>query len=298
MDLKQIRSFLVVAELRSVSKAVDVLGISQPSISRQLQLLEAELRQHLLIRTGRGVELTEAGRQFLTYAKEIDRMAHQAVQAMWGFSGDTLSRVRLGMPHRVARRMTPAIMQRFHEALPNTALTVAEGLSLELMEWLLKGRIDVALLYEPPPSALIQMETLHREDLVLVYRPDSHRMPAQMPVSALAGQPFVLPSMPNTVRALVNDAFIEAGVELNVATEVDVVQTILETISQSALFTILPRSALSDLPGGPMLAFAELSEPVIRNRLCLATPVQTHGLKTIQEVTRLIRHLDIGGLMR
>lgn len=298
MDLKQIRSFLVVAELRSVSKAVDVLGISQPSISRQIQLLEAELRQHLLIRTGRGVALTEAGRQFLTYAKDIDRLAHQAVQAMWSFNGDTLSRVRLGMPHRIARRMTPAIMQRFHEVLPNTALTVAEGLSVELMDWLLKGRIDVALLYEPPPSALIQMETLHREELVLVYRADAQSLPPHLPVGALDQQPFVLPSMPNTVRALVAEAFNEAGVQLNVVTEVDVVQTILETIGQNPLLTILPRSALSDLPGGPPLAFAELTEPVIRNRLCLATPVQTQGLKTIQEVTKLIRQLDMGRLMR
>ncbi|TCU94480.1 LysR family nitrogen assimilation transcriptional regulator [Paracandidimonas soli] len=298
MDLKQIRSFLVVAELRSVSRAVDVLGISQPSISRQIQLLESELRQHLLTRTGRGVELTEAGRQFLVHAREIDRMAHQAVQTMWAFSGNPLSRVRLGMPHRIARRMTHVIMRHFQERLPDTALTVAEGLSSEMTDWLLKGRVDVALLYEPPPSTLIQVETVHREDLVLVYQPGRHRMPERMRVSSLANQSFVLPSMPNTIRALVNEAFAEAGVTLNVATEVDVVQTILETISQTELLTILPRSALTDLRGGQTLAFSELCEPTIRNRLCLALPVQTQGLKTLQEVTKLIRSLDIASLMQ
>src|SRR3546814_13694420 len=103
MNLKQIHYFIVVCEQRSFSRAVDILDVAQPSISRQIQLLESELQQHLLRRTGRGVEPTEAGLRFLSHARAMHALAVHAKQDLLGFRSSVQGKVRLGMPPRIAR---------------------------------------------------------------------------------------------------------------------------------------------------------------------------------------------------
>src|SRR3546814_14934878 len=78
MDLKQVRYFIMACEMRSLSRAAEVLGLSQPSLSRQIQLLEADLRHHLLAPTGLRVEPTPAGLRFLAPATALDTTAQTA----------------------------------------------------------------------------------------------------------------------------------------------------------------------------------------------------------------------------
>ena len=294
MDLKQIRYFIVACEMRSLSRAAEVLGLSQPSLSRQIQLLEAELRHHLLNRTGRGVEPTPAGLRFLAHAKALDDLAQHARQDMRAYASTSQDKVRLGMPHRVARRLAPHIVQSFRRQHPDAALTLAEGLSLEMNEWLVKDRVDLALLYDPPPSTLVRYESVYREDLVLAYGKSCRPAPPpRVRARDLGRYPLVLPSAPNTIRALVDHTCRDLNVALDIAAEVDVVHTILETMSQDSLYTILPRSALNDMQGQDYLIFSEITDPVIMNNLTLATPVR-HPLAPLVEATAsIIRGLDM-----
>ncbi|ARP86635.1 LysR family transcriptional regulator [Bordetella genomosp. 9] len=294
MDLKQIRSYIVVCETQSLSRAADVLGLSQPSLSRQMQMLEAELRHHLLTRTGRGVVPTPAGLRFLEHAKALDDLAAHARQDMRSYAGTAQERVRLGMPHRVARRLAPRIVQTFRRQHADAALTVAEGLSSEMSEWLLKDRVDLALLYDPQPSRRVRFESVYREELVLAYvkacRPAP---PRRVRASELSRYPLVLPSAPNTIRALVDKTCRELDVELHIAAEVDVVHTILETVTQDNLYTILPRSALHDSPGQHELACSEIIDPVIMNNLTLATPMRDPLPPLVEATAKIIRSLDM-----
>lgn len=294
MDLKQIRYFIVACEMRSLSRAAEVLGLSQPSLSRQIQLLEAELRHHLLIRTGRGVEPTAAGLRFLAHAQALDDLALQAKQDMRAFASVSQDKVRLGMPHRVARRLAPHIMQAFRSRHPTAALNLAEGLSLEMNEWLIKDRVDIALLYEPPPSTLVRYESVHREDLVLAYsRSCRPAPPSRVRARDLGRYPLVLPSAPNTIRALVDKTCRDLTVSLDIVAEVDVVHTILETMTQESLFTILPRSALHDIQGRASLICSEITDPVIMNNLTLAIPARQTLPPLVESTANIIRELDM-----
>lgn len=293
MDLKQIRYFIMACEMRSLSRAAEVMGLSQPSLSRQIQLLEAELRHHLLVRTGRGVEPTPAGLRFLAHAKALDAMASHARQDMRAYASTTQEKVRLGMPHRVARRLAPQIVQTFRRRHPEASLTLAEGLSSEMNEWLVKDRVDLALLYDPPPSTLARFESVYREDLVLAWRKTSRRAPPRLPARALSAYPLVLPSAPNTIRALVDSTCRELDVVLNIVAEVDVVHTILETMTEDNLYTILPRSALHDVPGQDHLGYSEIVEPVIMNNLTLATPARRPLPPLVEAAAEIIRGLDM-----
>ena len=301
MDLKQLQYFIVIAEQRSFSRAADVLDISQPSLSRQIQLLEAELGQHLLLRTGRGVELTEAGIRLLGHAKAIHKMEMTARHDLQTFRSAAPGKVRLGIPPRIARRLAPLIMQQFRALFPDSAITMAEGLSAQLRDWLLKDRVDLALLYEPSPSALMHVESLHREELVLAHaHQDTVKAPARIRVADLGNYPLVLPSAPNTIRTLVEKTCQELNVQLNVVAEVDVVQTIVETLcySDEPVFTIIPQSAIRDVPGQNHLAFSTIGDPVIRNNLTLAISTQAAESRLVLAVADIVRGLDMPAHMR
>lgn len=294
MDLKQIRYFIVACEMRSLSRAAEVLGLSQPSLSRQIQLLEAELRHHLLTRTGRGVEPTPAGLRFLAHAQALDDLAQHARQDMRAYASTSQAKVRLGMPHRVARRLAPHIVQSFRRQHPHAALTLAEGLSLEMNEWLVKDRVDLALLYDPPPSTLVRYESVYREDLVLAYGKSCRPAPPpRVRARDLGRYPLVLPSAPNTIRALVDKTCRDLSVALDIAAEVDVVHTILETMTQESLYTILPRSALNDMQGQDYLICSEIIDPVIMNNLTLATPIRQTLPPFVESTASIIRALDM-----
>lgn len=293
MDLKQIRYFITVCEQHSFSRAVDILDVSQPSLSRQIQLLEAELKQHLLRRTGRGVEPTEAGLRFLNHAKAIHALATHAKQDLQNFRFVVQGRVRLGMPPRIARRLTPHLVQKFRTLFPYSSITIAEGLSSEMREWLIKDRVDLALLYEPPASALMACESIYREDLVLAYAAACQPMPpATIKVTELDQYALVLPSTPNTIRVLVDSICRDLNVSLNIVAEVDVVQTIVETTACGNVFTIIPRSAIGDVPGQAELSFSAITEPVIKNNLTLALPVNRANSKLTGATADIIRGLD------
>lgn len=300
MDLKQLQYFIVIAEQRSFSRAADMLDVSQPSLSRQIQLLEAELGQHLLVRTGRGVELTEAGTRLLGHARTLHHLATQAKQDLINFRSSAPGRVRLGIPPRVARRLAPNIMQQFRAQFPASSITLAEGLSAQLRDWLLKDKVDLALLYEPAPSSLMQVESLYREELVLAHAHAGRPvLPATIAVADLDKYPLVLPSAPNTIRALVEQTCRECNVQLNVVAEVDVVQTIVETLSYShePVFTIIPRSALGDIPGPTRLSCAPIVEPAIRNNLTLAIATAAAQSQLVLAVAQIIRAIDMNSHM-
>jgi len=294
MDLKQIRYFIIVCEQRSFSRAVDILSISQPSLSRQIQLLESELKQHLLRRTGRGVEPTEAGQRFLVHAKAINQSVAKAKQDLQDFGAAVQGKVRLGMPPRIAKRLTPHLVQRFRTLFPYSSITIAEGLSTEMQDWLLKDRIDLALLYEPIASALIDFESIYREDLVLAYAP-FHRPkpPTTVKATDLGHYPLVLPSAPNTIRVLVDKMCRDANVHLNVVAEVDVVQTAVDTTAYGNVFTVVPRSAVSDTTGRAQLVSSAIVEPAIKNNLTLALPTHGPNRKLAGATADIIRQLDM-----
>ena len=82
MDLKQIEYFVRVAELGSFTRAAQVLGVAQPALSRQVRLLEVELRQNLLTRNGRGATPTEAGQVLLEHGRGILHQVERAKEDM------------------------------------------------------------------------------------------------------------------------------------------------------------------------------------------------------------------------
>lgn len=290
MELRQLRYFVSVVDAGSVSAGAVALHLAQPSLSRQIALLEADLGQRLLVRTGRGVVPTEAGEALLPHARamlETERRARDELQEM---DESPRGRIVVGMPPRVALGLSTPLIQRFRAKFPHAVITVLEGLSASLRESLVAGRLDLALLFDPAASPQLSFETLLREKLLLVAPPAS-RLPARVGLSALASYPMVLPSAPNAIRHLLDSVLAPRGIALEVLAEVGAVHTVLALVATGVGCTIVPESALA-AAGRDRLPSAPIGPPAIWNTLVLATPMARPGTRLTRGTAKLLRELD------
>jgi len=118
MDLKQLEYFVRVAELGSFTRASIALDIAQPALSRQVRLLEVELRQNLLVRNGRGVSTTDAGKVLLEHARGILYQLDRAREEMARLRGAPVGRVALGLPPSLSKVLTVPCRRRLKSDPP------------------------------------------------------------------------------------------------------------------------------------------------------------------------------------
>lgn len=291
MDLGKLRSFVAVVDTGSFSRAAAMLNLAQPSLSRQIAALEADLGQRLLERTGRGAAPTEAGTLLADHARALLERADRARTELRELQASPGGRVTVGLPPRVALGLSVPLVHAFRERFPRAVITVLEGLSMALRESLIAGRLDLALLFDPPPAPQIRCEPLLREPLLLVAPPGS-RLPPRVPLATLPQYPLVLPSAPNAIRALLDRALAPRGIVLHVAAEVGAVGTALALVARGEGCSVLPESALAAHPGGIKLPQAPLGPPAIRNQLVLAMPVARPATRLVRETAQLLRTLD------
>ncbi len=174
---------------------------------------------------------------------------------------------------------------------PDAVITVVEGLSLALREWLIAGRIDLALLFDPAPAAQLYFETLRRESLVLVAPPGSRRLPPRVTLAALADHPLILPASPNALRHLVDDAVRARGLALDVSVEVDSVHTVLSLVARGVGWSVLPESAMDAATLARGMQMAHIGPPAIRNRLVLAVPRARPATRLLRDSAALLRSI-------
>ena len=255
MDLVQLLYFVRVAELGSFTRAAAALGVAQPALSRQVRLLEVELRHTLLRRTGRGAVTTAAGALLLEHGRgilhQVDRARDELAQMRGGLAG----RVAIGLPPSVARALTVRLSRAFQAQLPDARLAVSEGLSTSLLESLVAGRLDVAVLYNAAATPDVEITPLGREELLLVQPaaapPGAHAdsadgtaPTAHATLAELSQLPLVIPSRPNAIRMHVEGALAQAGLSPTVAMEVDGIPSILELVAGGAGCAVLSRQTV------------------------------------------------------
>lgn len=296
MDVKQIEYFIRVGELGSFTRASVMLGISQPALSRQIRRLEVELRQTLLHRNGRGVELTPAGQSFFAHGQQIIRSVDRALGALSDLRKDPRGRLVVGLPSRAARVLATPLVQAFRQKFPHAAITVAEGLSTVLHEWLLFGRVNLALLVDPARSVEMELELLHSEELVLVGPRTARGLPHAVQLRNIGRYPLILPRIPNATRSVLENAVGRAGGDLHVSTEIDTTQNILELVAKNLGFAVLPRGAVSNA-GGEQCFRVAATRPAVEQHIFLATSKRRPEDQLATEARNLIRNLNVPKLL-
>ncbi len=254
MDLRQIRTFVHIAELHSFTRASAFLNVSQPALSRQMKLLEEDLGIKLFHRHGHGVDLTNDGAAFLERCRQVLSEFESLRKDFLtrGQGAGVTGTASLGLPVPATRFIGRAFLADLYREHSGVSLRVVEGFSALLHEWLLSGSLDLAILYGPRPSKILTTEPLLIEDLhAIVAVNDINRYRPWISAEELAEMPLILPNRPHVLRSLVDQLNLRKVKII----EVGAISMMIELARAGQGVTILPRSAVdSALLSGDLIA--------------------------------------------
>lgn len=291
MDFKQLAYFVRVAELGSFTRASIMLDIAQPALSRQVRLLEVELRQNLLVRNGRGVTLTEAGKVLLEHSRGVLYQMERLREELSRVRGSLAGRVAVGLPPTLSKVLTVPITREFRQLMPDASLSISEGLSATMQESLLSSRLDIALLYNASPSPDIDLRPLLEEELLLVQRLDDAPPRKAVRLEELAGYPLIIPSRPHSIRLQVETELSNIGLHPKIAMEIDGVPAILDLVADGAGSAILSRNAVLTSAHPKLYSTRRITGAGIRSKLSIATSSRRPATGTQQAMLELLERI-------
>ncbi len=293
MNLRQLEYFVHVAELGSFSKAAMVLDVAQPALSRQVRALETGLRETLLLRNGRGVRLTEAGKRLYAHGVDILQRVSHAREDMGAGRDEPVGRIVIGLPPSMGRQLTLPLIDAFRRQLPRARLAIVEGLSTHITEWIVTGRVDLGLAHNPEAAPALEIAPLLDEALCLVQPAGGRRPRARgpLPLRDLPGFPLIVPDRSHTIRRLVETQAMLAGIELDIAWEVASIPSIIDLVCAGYGHAVLSAGAVAASGRAGELAVRLLVEPELRSVLCLAASAHRRPTPLSHQASRLLREL-------
>ena len=273
MELRQIRSFLSVAETLHFGRTAELIHLSQPALSLQIRALEAEVGVRLLERNRRKTTLTPAGRAFRDAAiagvAQLDRAIRNARLAADG----KLGLLRIGFISTAGSELLPDTIRAFRELNPEVEFSLRNILTAEQIQMLEAGALDIGFLRLPIGGhTQLEVATIHREPFLLVV-PASHPLGARKKVrlSEVAGQDFVMydrkhaPGFHDQVFGMLRNA----GIVPNVCQTAGEMPTLIALVAAGIGISILPTSAVKHNIAA--VVGCEIADPIPMSEIGLAS---------------------------
>lgn len=273
MEISQLRTIIHVSELGSLSKAADRLNIAQPALSRQVRMLEEELGVPLFYRHGRGMVITDAGQEVLRHAQRVLGELEEIRACVSGEDASLRGHVSIGMPPTVADILTESLVSVFQERHPEATLRIVSAYSVYLLDWLQRGDVDVAILFETRSSRTLRSTHLLQEELHLIGSNKTQLDPSvTTKFSDLGNRKLLLPSRGHGLRNILEDCARDADITLNVAVEADSYSTLKNLVKTGHGMTILPLAPVYNEVIAGNLSHCPLSDPTPTRRLMMSFP--------------------------
>jgi LysR family transcriptional regulator, nitrogen assimilation regulatory protein len=291
MELRQLRYFVGVSEAGSLLKASGRLHVAQPALGQQIAALEHEVGAKLFERSSRGMALTEAGRLFLTHAKLVLMDAERARLAVRETLSAPQGDVAIGLPTTVALAATLPILVACRDRLPGVRLKLVEAYSGFLREWLLAGRLDIALLYGDAAEPGLSKRALLDDRLVLVTRNSGARTPRKLPLGRLPDWPLVLPGVEHGLRRIIDDACAPQGLRLDVVAEIESLGSVKRAVEAGIGGTILPAMSVAEEVAAGRLRTIVIDSPSMSRRVVRATSVMRPATNAAVAVHALVHEV-------
>ncbi len=264
LDPEQLRNFLHVVDAGSLSKAAGRAHVTQPALSRQVQLLEEQLGCELFLRTARGMQVTAAGRR-------LEQRARPLLSQLEGLRDEFLRSpvsgpLSVGVSPSVGMTWTARQMRRFAARFPRVQLRVVVLLSGAMAEAIERGRLDVGVLYTPLPDASqFRSRALWQEPAYFVCRRDHPRArAASISCRRLLASPLILPTASFGIRALLEQRAAALSMALRPHLSVDSLQLGLELVRQGAGNMVLGERAVADAEARDLAAVAVVRPSLVR----------------------------------
>ncbi|WP_417210431.1 LysR family transcriptional regulator [Antarctobacter sp.] len=293
MDLTQIKTLVHVAEIGSISKAAERLNTVQPALSRQIRLLEEELKVRLFERHGRGMRITPIGQEVLDSATriltEIEAIRETVHDGSKSFRGE----VRIGLTPTVADMMIAALARRLRADHPKLHVQFKTAFSAYLLDWLRRGELDLVVSYDPEPSRSLLVEPVLMESLFLVSRP-GHGLSLNKPVpfADLKGKPFVLPGAGHALRTIFDNCTRLSGISVDTTVTADSMRAMLDLVRDGFGMTMLPLGPIFAEIDSGVLEAAPLTDPMPQRRLVMCLSADTSIAQATRHVAKVFREIS------
>lgn len=262
MDLRHLRYVIAAAEELHFTRAAHRLDIAQPALSQQIRRLEDEIGARLFHRLTRGVELTEAGRAFLPFARASLQAADQAMIVARRAARGELGRIAIGFTSSASfNPLVTAVIGRFRDAYPDLELDLHEQATSRLIESLRAGDLHLAFLRAADDELVGLRRTPLPDEPLWAALPARHRLAGQGRISLadLAGDPFIL--YPRANGRLLYDAIIAAcgrsGFSPRIAQEAPQMASTVNLVAAGVGVALVPASMRQIK--APGVAYAQLS---------------------------------------
>ncbi len=271
MELRQIRYFVRVVELGSMSRAALELDMVQSALSQQISRLEGELSTRLLQRSSKGVTPTEAGLAFFREAQLTLRHAEQAARAAQQarLSGS----VSVGLAPTTAAVLGLPLLRAMRERYPDVRLHLVESMSGHVTTMLNARQLDLAVLFNTDPGRRWSVMPLLEEKLYYIRARSSvkGKLPAQVRAASLKGEPLIMPTGGHGLRSALDAVFSRARIQPTVVAEIDSLSMLMDAVEAGLGGSLQPWAAVSRYrDAAERFALSELADPLAcrRNMLC------------------------------
>ncbi len=272
MELRQIRYFVRVVELGSMSRAALELDMVQSALSQQISRLEGELSTRLLQRSSKGVTPTEAGLAFFREAQLTLRHAEQAARAAQQarLSGS----VSVGLAPTTAAVLGLPLLRAMRERYPDVRLHLVESMSGHVTTMLNARQLDLAVLFNTDPGRRWSVMPLLEEKLYYIRARSSvkGKLPAQVRAASLKGVPLIMPTGGHGLRSALDAVFSRARIQPTVVAEIDSLSMLMDAVEAGLGGSLQPWAAVSRYrDAGERFALSELADPQARRRNMLCS---------------------------
>ncbi|MER7165073.1 LysR substrate-binding domain-containing protein [Micromonospora sp. NPDC000207] len=289
MQLHQLKSFVTVAEVRHFTQAADLVGITQPSLSKQIHALENTLGAPLFERVRGNITLTVAGEVLLPLARRILADVDTATREVQELVGLRRGWVRIGATPSLATSLAPPVLRRFHDAYPAVELRVEEGGSQDLVRGLLRGALDLALIVLPAHGTDpgLRTEPILRESLVVA---SLDELPAARPtgrlrITDLRDQPLVMFREGYDLRDVTLQACREAGFEPSFTVDGGEMDAVLSFVEAGLGVALVPGIVVARRPG---IRVTPLAPPGVTRTVALARRRDAVPTQASRELRRIL----------
>lgn len=270
VDTHRLKYFLRIAEEGSITGAARSLGIAQPALSRQIRLLEDDIGVVLFRRTRRGVELTEEGERLRASTAGPLRLLELAVQ----YAGSPLARlergIRLGLHETAVDVLTEPLVAGLSATFPDVSFALTAGSTEHLIDGMLKGTVDFALI-NPVPDDRVFYRDLVAEELVVVGGPRSELEHTQaVAFTAVVQLPLAIPRSPAGIGTILENAALRMKTTVDYRITTDSLAATKRLIEAGLVYAVLPRSACAREIAGGQMHCAPIYDPVLTHHLGVA----------------------------
>lgn len=239
MNIKQLRAFLVVAQERQITAAAKRLYTSQPPLSYQMKQLEKELGVKLFVRSAYGIRLTEAGRTFQHYAQKIVSLERQAHDELNQEENGEAGQINLGLISSAGELIPNTAMRVLTANYPRITFNIIEGNTFDLLDQLNDDLLDLAIVRTPLNMRGLAKKVLNTDRMVAAYDPARMKLPAQLKLADLAGQPLILY---RRFEGIFNRDFAQQGIAPFYAVKCDDARTAIRWADGGMGVALVPES--------------------------------------------------------